>query len=148
MSPAVQQKFSEMDEETIIEKRKVREKLMDEAELDLFNKFKEIVFLGEDDVVTINQVADYYEVERKTINKIIQRNSCELKEDGIEVLKGENLRKIKDKLQNSTRKHLVTVYNKIKKVPYITVFPRRAVLRVGMLLQDSKVAKKIRNYLL
>jgi len=56
-----------LNEEELIENRKIREKMMNEANLSIFNKFKEIVFLDDNEVVTINQVAEYYEVTNRTI---------------------------------------------------------------------------------
>jgi len=59
------------------------------------------------------------------------------------VLRGDNLKEFK-----GSEDDFGNLENKIKYSSQLTVLPRRAVLRVGMLLRDSEVAKKIRNYLL
>lgn len=141
----------DLTEEGIIEQRKVREKMMEDTDLDLFNNFKEIVFLSEDDVVTINQVADYYGVDTEAIKSVIRRHRDELEKDGVKVLKNDSVKELKNiiKGKGQVDTNLNQLYNNtIKYSRHITVFSRRAVLRVGMLLRDSKVAKKIRNYLL
>jgi hypothetical protein len=133
-----------LNEEELIENRKIREKMMNEANLSIFNKFKEIVFLDDNEVVTINQVAEYYEVTNRTIENIITEHKDELiNDDGVKVLRGDNLKEFK-----GSEDDFGNLENKIKYSSQLTVFPRRAVLRVGMLLRDSEVAKKIRNYLL
>lgn len=143
--------MSELTEEQIIEEREKREKVMSKADLEIFNKFKKIVFLGDNEVVTINQVAEYYGVDKNTIKQLVHYHRDEFEEDGVRVFRKDNLRQLKNNIKNSTQLGNLTEYNlydKIKRVPSITVFPRRAVLRVGMLLRDSEIAKQIRDYLL
>ena len=95
-------------------------------------------------------MADFYEVEKKTIEKVVERFNNELTSDGIQYVSGNN---IKEKLD--TDNISVTNYRGYFLVEGIkiayrsnTLFPRRAILRVGMLLRDSKVAKEVRTQLL
>jgi len=71
------------------------------------------------------------------------RHKEELEEDGIFVAKKDKLKEIKGLLQK-----VGNLDNSIKYAGSLTIFPRRAVLRVGMLLRDSEVAKTVRSYLL
>jgi hypothetical protein len=109
--------------------------------VDVLDKVKELVTLPNTEHMTTTQVANYFEVSKPTIDQIVSRHKNEFLEDGVKTLKGEELRQYKI----STRLHLVSEY---KRVPSLSVFPRRAVLRVAMLLTCSKVAEKIRDYLL
>ena len=84
-----------LTEEQIIEERELREKAMNNADLNIFNKFKDIVFLGDDEVVTINQVAEYYGVKEITIHQILERHSNEFATDNVQTLRGDELKNFK-----------------------------------------------------
>lgn len=108
--------------------------------VDVLEKVKKIVFLGNTDYLTSKMVADYYEVPYETIKKVMQRNKAELESDGIKVLQEKELFDFKLLLKGqgvplNTRR-------------FLTIVSRRAVLRIGMLLTESKVAEKVRTYLL
>ncbi|MBF6393320.1 hypothetical protein IU443_25640 [Nocardia farcinica] len=60
----------------------------------------------------------------------------EIAGDGYRVVSGEELRSLMDLSLIDPR------------TPSLALFPRRAVLRVGMLLRDSVVARRVRDYLL
>ena len=136
-----------MRDDVLVENKQAREKVLaNERSLQVLDKVKELVCLGYDEVVTINQVASYYEVGTEAVKSIVKRNNEELKEDGIKVVKKDDLKEIKGKVQNEPK--LNGLYDNIKYSRQLTLFTRRAVLRVGMLLRDSKVAKTVRNYLL
>jgi hypothetical protein len=79
----------------------------------------------------------FYEKNRKANN-----HKNELEEDGIKVLRGTELADIKDKIKGSSGK-LTNLHENIKYAGRLTVFPRRAVLRVGLILRDSKVAVNV-----
>lgn len=126
-------------EEALFQSSALREGYMDKT--DVLDKVKELVFLPSTDLVTVQQVADFYEVNGKTIEKLIERNKDELITDGYLVLRGGEYRKFATDILSGTN-----YYN--PKARSLAIFPRRAVLRVGMLLRDSKVAKQVRTYLL
>ncbi|MGM0471446.1 MAG: ORF6N domain-containing protein [Bacillota bacterium] len=135
-----------MDHSDLVESRLARETLMTDRNLEIINKVKEIAYLDEAKVAIINQVADYYEVSKKTINTVVERNREEFEEDGMTIIKGEELKEIKGWIQNEDT--LEGMYDRVKYSKKLTVFPRRAILRVGMLLRDSDIAQSVRNYLL
>lgn len=124
-------------EKDILENRELRQKLMDR--LDVLDKVKELVFLPNTELMTVKQVADYYEVSESVIRMVYFRNKEELEANGAITLVGRELQELKSKLQNVVL---------LKQAKALTVFNRRAVLNVGMLLRDSEVAKRIRTYLL
>src|SRR5690606_3378419 len=82
-----------------------------------------------------DMVAEFFGTPRETIRTLVRNNRDEIEEDGYRV---------------ATRATFEESFN--TKLPSsastIALFPRRAVLRVGMLLRDSVVARKVRDYLL
>lgn len=102
---------------------------------DVLDKVKVLRTLPDDMHVTTEMVAEFYEVPKETIFTLVRNNRDELEEDGYRVV---------------TRSAFEETFD--SKVPSsasrIALFPRRAVLRVGMLLRDSLVARKVRDYLL
>jgi len=133
-------------EEDLLENGDVRERMLNERNTEILDKVKDIVWLGEKNKVSINQVARYYEVGLEAVKSMIKRNGDELKEDGIKVVKKKELKEIKGKVQDEPQ--LDSLYEELKYTRSLTIFPRRAVLRVGMLLRDSEIAKTVRSYLL
>lgn len=125
------------NEEEFINNKDLREKMKDRV--DVLDKVKELLLLPGNEYATTNQVAKYYVVEKKTIQKLAERNRDELLEDGL------TLKNYKEIMQ------LVNTDNAsaLKIPPNGTlIFPKRAILRVGMLLQDSEIAKEVRTQLL
>ena len=100
---------------------------------DVFHKVKGLVLLPDNTHVTVEMVANYYEVGLEAINSLIKDNRDELIGDGIKVLEGEQLKSFKNISQISNR------------AKALTIIPRRAILRIGMLLRDSEIAKQIRE---
>lgn len=111
----------------------------DERMTEIFSKVKGLVLLPDDTHVTLKMVADYYEVDNKVIEWVIGEHKEELIEDGLKVFKGKELKEFKGFLVN---------LGEFKHVPSLTLIPKRAILRIGMLLRDSQIAKQIRTYLL
>lgn len=106
------------------------------SKVEVLNRVKDIVFLPYQDSMTTKMVADYYNVEIKTVRKLTERNMSEFIEDGYLIAKDNQLSDIKTLCQIQSRAKTLALYT------------RQAVLRVGMLLRDSEVAIQIRNYLL
>lgn len=104
--------------------------------------------------MSIEQVANYYEVSDKWIKEIYSYNREEIDSDGTEFVKRDfyDGREVKptsvEKRQTSVTYsfddgQVITINNRGLKA-----FSRRAVLRIGMLLQQSDVAKRVRTALL
>lgn len=114
---------------TLASARADRDALADRT--DVLDKVGVLRMLPDDAHVTTDAVASFYEVPTKTIQAVVMRNREELDDDGIQVL--------------SRTEFLETfnmqVSNLDPKARSITLYPRRAVLRVGMLLRDSPVAR-------
>ncbi|WP_253184428.1 hypothetical protein [Bacillus thuringiensis] len=107
---------------------------------EVLEKVKGVAFLTGDFELTIQMAAEYYEVSIETIKTVIKRNRDEFNEYGeLRVLKGKLLREFKGQVQLEPDLELA---------PSLTLINRRGLLRIGMLLTESEVAKAVRNYLL
>jgi hypothetical protein len=120
--------------DAFIESKSLRESVIKHTEV--LDKVKGLVMLPDDLHVTVQLAADYFEISDKTIESLIFDNKEELESDGLKVLSGDELSSFKKESQISSR------------AASLTIIPRRAVLRMGMLLRDSEVAKQVRTYLL
>ncbi|MGH0485299.1 hypothetical protein ACQVPJ_12520 [Bacillus mycoides] len=133
-----------------------RDRLIDRSEV--LSGVKNLLLLPELEVATTQQVADFYNVALGSLQNVINRNKEELILDGYETKKGNSI-------ADSYRAKMTPQEILIKKVGAYTVtmrngdeykfssnsnglFPKRAILRVGMLLRDSEVAKEVRAQLL
>ena len=139
-----------MRNEELLISRELRDKCAGRYEV--LEKVKALLLIPGTEFATIQQVADYYEVDIETIQKVYQRNKLELDEDGVS-LKSRNYFLIGNDVQfeNKVGKSIAIFNNgEVLEVPNrgLKVFPQRAVLRVGMLLRDSEIAKEIRTQLL
>ncbi|MFC9768411.1 phage antirepressor KilAC domain-containing protein [Rhodococcus jostii] len=102
---------------------------------DVLDKVGVLRTLPDDMHVTTDMVAEFYEVPLGTISQLTSRNRDELDSDGYRVVtRGAFEGTYKMSVPSSASR--------------IALFPRRAVLRVGMLLRDSELAKRVRSYLL
>lgn len=116
----------------------VRDSFINKTEV--LDKVKKLVMLPDNKFMTLRQLADYYEIDIEVVRKTLQRHRAELESDGMVKLKGKSLSEYKQKLPYSVPE--------LRKVPSTQLLPRRAILRMGMLLKNSKVAEKVRTYLL
>jgi len=139
-----------MNESLFIENKEARNEYVKYYEV--LEKVKELLLIPELEVMTTEQVAKYYEVEYDAIKKISQRNEEELKSDGMYLEKAENFLKVQNvSLEKELNKTILIYDNGITFSVTnrgLKVFPRRAILRIGMLLRDSRVAKEVRTQLL
>lgn len=128
----------------LTESRTMREEYIKNDYFDILDKIKAIPYLTKDMVVSVEQVANYYEVSNEAIKKIIQRHRDELETDGIMVLKGEELKQFKNDICEGH-----DVPTKISnKTTVLTILTKRAMLRIGMLLTTGAIAKEVRTHLL
>ncbi|MEV3079886.1 hypothetical protein ABNC86_05210, partial [Paenibacillus larvae] len=106
----------------LIESKTLRESVIDRTEV--LDKVKKLSMLPDDVNTSIEIAATYYEVSRKAINSLILDHREELENDGLRVLSGNELISFKE----------MGVIG--KNTSAFTIIPRRAVLRIGMLLRD------------
>lgn len=127
------------NEETFIIDANVRESHMNRV--NVLEKVKGLLLLPNVGYATTKQVAEFYEVDRVTLNKVMERNKNELIEDGM-------CHKRYGEVTNEVNRQDVNLLSMGVSYRGTSVFPRRAILRVGMLLRDSEIAKEVRTQLL
>ncbi|WP_314952363.1 DNA-binding protein [Tannerella forsythia] len=89
---------------------------------------------------TKKMVADFYEVEERTIERYLEKYSDELSANGYVLCKGKHLKALK--LQ------FAPVINVGSKTTQLGLFNFRAFLNIGMLLTESERAKTLRSMIL
>lgn len=119
----------------LLEKKELRDRMV--GRVNVLNKVKGLLLLPNTEYATKKQVAEYYEIQVDAIESIERRNKEELLSDGY------------GKFSSKDIKTLIGQTDGIK-IPNtgMNLFPRRAILRVGMLLRDSVIAKEVRTQLL
>ncbi|PFN08272.1 phage antirepressor KilAC domain-containing protein [Bacillus cereus] len=123
----------------IIETKEEREALIERV--DVLQKVKDLLLLPNMEMVTTKQVAAFYEVPHEAISTVIRRNMEELESDGMYLARYSEIKEV----INGHYDHLLSLGVSKRGT---NVFPKRAILRVGMLLRDSEVAKEVRSQLL
>ena len=98
---------------------------------------------------TKQQIAEFYEVDNRTIERYLERFKDELKINGYEVLRAKRLRDYKLAIEKAYVSDIDVVDIIIDpKIPSIGVFDFRSFLNIGMVLTDSEVAKELRSTIL
>lgn len=115
---------------------------------------KEILLLEGTEFATTEMVATYFDVGIETVNSVIKDHREELESNGLRVYKGSEIADsdvmpFKDFTKN--RANYKFILNDGTELSVggkgITLFSKRAILNVGMLLRDSDVAKEIQKEL-
>lgn len=144
-------KKSEINDNVIAD-RDLRDKYV--GNYDVLEKVKELLLLPGTDMMSIGQISSYYEVTPEYIKMVYGNNREEIDSDGTEMIKRNFYDESKLNLTFVEKEQtfvtcsfddgqIITISNRGLKA-----FSRRAVLRIGMLLQQSKVAQEVRNQLL
>lgn len=141
-----------MNELSIVNDKHLRERCSERTEV--LDKVKTLVLMPQLEMMTLKQISDYYEVDLEAVRKCYLRNKDEINLDGASKIPvksmlsrlGQNVPTV------STRGYKVFKLddNTELRVPNggIMLFPKRAILRIGMLLRDSEVAHEVRTQLL
>ncbi len=114
---------------------------------------------------TKQQIAEYFEVDIRTIDRLLENHKQELEQNGYELFAGTQLRLFKEEILNFLEKakkepavhdisvvHIVQLYenevDSLAKTPNLGVFTYKAFLNAGMLLTGSDKAQKLRSSIL
>ena len=148
-------KKMKISEETMISNKELQEQYI--SRVDVLDKVKDLFLIPAMECMTMKQVADYYEVPIEAVRKCHRRNKDELEQDGVRKHSVSDIRNsIGTKCPNLKMPYekgsmIIEIDENTKiVVPNVGVilFPKRAILRVGMLLRDSVIAKEVRTQLL
>jgi len=138
-----------MTELQIIDNKEYRNEMIDR--IDVLDKVKELFLIPVLGVMTTRQVAEYYEVDIDAIQSVTNRNRDELALDGITRISPKELCLHFDDVKRFRGGiEFPNVFGASLRISYNGTlgFTKRAILRIGMLLRDSEIAKEIRNQLL
>lgn len=114
---------------------------------------------------TKQQLADYFEVDIRTIERIVENNKEEILESGYEIYTGIKLKDFKDKISDFLKKinegnhvpdtnvgNMVLSFeneqDSLSKTPQLSVFTYKSFLNVGMILTGSEKAQYLRSAIL
>jgi hypothetical protein len=125
------------NEMELVQSKELRMDLIEN--LDVLDKVKGLILFPKTQIVTTQQLSEYFEVALGTLDWTIKENKDELLSNGLVVLEGVDLKRFKTDLGNPSE---------LKRVAKLNIFNKRAVLNVAMLLRDSPIAQKIRQVLL
>ena len=89
---------------------------------------------------TKSMVADFYEVDERTIERYLRKFEKELNDNGYFLCKGKQLENFKQ--------YFAGDINVAHKTRYLGLFNFRAFLNIGMLLSESEKAKQVRSLIL
>ena len=134
----------------LLENKEMRDNLVER--LDVLDKVGSLLLLDELQMATTEQVAKYYGVEKNVIEKCVGNNKEEIESDGYGVKTKDYL--LTENISVKTKRGGFNILDDNGEVVAsgsnkgIALFPKRAILRVGMLLRDSEVAKELRTQLL
>ena len=124
-----------MDDTVLLESRSMRQQYCKEENTWIIDRIGQLSTLSNTAWATSKSVAAFYQVPESVIKQTVRRNLEELEGYGYKVLSKNDL----EKLLNVT----FAIPNR-----GLAIFPRRAILRIGMILRDSLVAKAVRSHLL
>ncbi|GCD44318.1 hypothetical protein GKJPGBOP_04014 [Streptomyces paromomycinus] len=118
----------------------MRDSVADRTEV--LDKVKALALLPDGVHATTEGVASYFVVHKEVVKKVTQRHRAELSTNGMWVLRGSDLREFKrDNMSLYEESYPQAKTN-------LTLYTRRTILNIAMLLRDSEVARAVRTYLL
>jgi hypothetical protein len=127
-------------ETALLESRALRDSVIERT--DVLDKVKILAMLPDGVHVTTRIVAAYFEVGEEAIKSLAKRHREEFHSNGMHTLRGADL-------QAFHRSNLdLWEPSYPQACTQLTLYPRRAVLNVAMLLRDSDIARRVRTYLL
>lgn len=141
----------------LVEDLNARKEAMEDCvrNIEVLESVKEILTLSNTEFITVQMAADYFEVDKNTIEVLILRNKKELEENGYRVYKRKEIREIFLNLQDVSLES--TQYKDVLNLQDVsleisnrgmTLISKRVLLNIGMLLRDSEVAKELRRRIL
>lgn len=113
------------------------------SEIEKATQLKGVKFEGQS-WVTKEQVAGFFEVDSRTIERLLEQNVDELKGNGYEVIRGKRLQAFKAEISEQ----FGTDIDVGAKTTVLGIYDFRAFLNIGMLLTESERAKQLRNLML
>ncbi|WP_328720625.1 hypothetical protein OHT52_14840 [Streptomyces sp. NBC_00247] len=134
-------------EVALLESRALRAERM--VRVDILDKVKSLVMLPDGIHVRTEDVARYFEVSTEVVKKVTQRHRAEMAENGLLLLRGSELRTFhRDMMSLWGGEGEANHPSYPQATARLTLYTRRTVLNVAMLLRESDIARCVRTYLL
>ncbi|MFB4423172.1 hypothetical protein C5F59_019060 [Streptomyces sp. QL37] len=131
-------------EVALLESQALRVEQMGRVEV--LDKVKSLALLPDGIHLRTEDVARYFEVSTEVVKKLTQRHRAEVEENGLRLLRGAELRIF--------HRDIVSLWGGEGAESYpqaatqLTLYTRRTVLNIAMLLRDSDIARSVRTHLL
>ena len=125
--------ISNIERQNVLNNRYALQTIRENLDVDGLHFHDQLLF-------TTKMVAEFYEVDERTIKRYIQEYGDELSENGYFLSQGNSLKELRLQFARD-----INVPNKARK---IGIFPFRAFLNIGMLLTESEKAKQLRTRIL
>ncbi|MDA1527237.1 phage antirepressor KilAC domain-containing protein [Bacillus cereus group sp. TH260-2LC] len=141
--------------ENIIHEKALRDEIgkhRDHA-FNIINQAGGLMLLDNDSLAPLNDVARFYKVTRRTIQMLIRNNKEEFQKTGVKSISSKEFfglggkNNLPPKIESKKGYKLITIGEHSTKVSNWrnTVLTKDSIIRVGMLLRDSEVAKEFRD---
>ncbi|MFH9264403.1 hypothetical protein ACH4KN_09085 [Streptomyces sp. NPDC017546] len=130
-------------EVALLESRALRGEQM--GRVDVLDKVKSLVMLPDGIHVRTEDVARYFEVSTEVVKKVTQRHRAEVEENGLILLRGAELQIFHRDMLSLWKEGRESYPQAATR---LTLYTRRTVLNIAMLLRDSDIARCVRTYLL
>lgn len=124
-----------MNDSILLESPTLRQRLCTESNTPILDRFGTLKTIPHLSGATLQQVASFYQVCTQTIKTLSYSHRKEMLADGYQILTKKDLQNFSDPSLTIPNRGLI-------------FFSRRAILRLGMLLRDSPIARQVRSYLL
>ena len=129
--------------ESIVSRRNVLNN--DYAVYEIQKQLKIDGIIYDDEMIFIKeQLANYFEVDVRTIERYMESNKQELENSGYRILRGEALKSLKKQIISMSDPDISVG----TKVNILEVFSFRAFLNIAMIISESEKAKVIRSVIL
>ncbi|MFF7161454.1 hypothetical protein ACFZBP_08690 [Streptomyces sp. NPDC008086] len=129
-----------IDQSALLESKSLRDSVLERT--DVLDRVKALSLLPDGMHVTTAMVAAYFGVTAEAVRQLKARHHDELLCNGMVTLQGSELAQFK----RDVLSRFPGGYPQPRSS--LTLYPRRAVLNIAMLLRDSEVARQVRVYLL
>ncbi|MFI1754867.1 restriction endonuclease [Streptomyces sp. NPDC020571] len=129
-----------ISETALLESPALRSSVLERT--DVLDRVKALSLLPDGMHVTTAMVATYFQVTAEAVRQLAKRHRAELAANGMSVLRGADLRQF----ESDNMSLSLASYPQARRS--LTIYSRRAVLNIAMLLRDSDVARQVRTYLL
>ncbi|MHA5048112.1 restriction endonuclease [Streptomyces sp. SD15] len=129
-----------INEAALLESKALRGSVLDRTEV--LDRVKALSLLPDGMHVTTAMVATYFGVTVEAVRQLVKRHREELEVNGLVVLRGADLRKF----ESDNMSLSLGSYPQARRS--LTIYSRRAILNIAMLLRDSDIARHVRTYLL